>query len=169
MDTTSIAARAPEQERRLRNPSNADINKMLEECYTFLGSGKVDMNGAKACRVYWPSTMSANQVKKKQTVKTKLSQKSIEPKKATRESHKNPERVLASTSQAPVIDKRSTLEVPRTSTSIPDIGRDRPGVQVPGVQPLKFETEPALVTRHLQKEEYECSSLPAKYQALQKE
>ena len=218
VDTTSIVARAPEQERRLRNPSNADINKMLEECYTFLGSGKIDMNGAKACRVYGPSTTSANQVKKKQTVKTKPSQKSIEPEKATRESHKNPERFLASTSQAPVIDKRSTLEVPRTSTSktfendalaikrdpeklaeklvkyetnqlaksiidrnengvqrpqrqvtIPDIGREHPGVQVPGVRHLKFETEPAMVTRHLQNEEYEYSSLPAKYQALQKE
>ena len=37
------------------------------------------------------------------------------------------------------------------------------------MQPLKFETEPALGTRHLQNEEYEYSSLPAKYQALQKE
>ena len=117
VDATSTAARAPEQERRLRNPSNVDINKMLDECYTFLGSGKIDMNGAKACRVYCPSTMGVNQVKKKQTVKTKPSQKSIEPEKATRESQKNPERVLASTSQAPVINKRSTLEVPCTSTS----------------------------------------------------
>ena len=118
VDATSTAARAPEQERRLRNhPSNADINKMLDECYTFLGSGKIDMNGAKACRVYCPSTTSANQVKKKQTVKTKSSQKSMEPKKATRESQKNPERILTSTSKAPVIDKRSTLEVPHTSTS----------------------------------------------------
>ena len=35
-------------------PSNAEINKMLDECYTFLGAGKVD--GTKACRVYCPST-----------------------------------------------------------------------------------------------------------------
>ena len=112
VDTTSTAARAPEQERRLRNhPSNADINKMLDECYTFLGSGKID--GAKACRVYCPSTTSANQVKKKQTVKTK----SIEPEKATRESQKNSEHILTSTSKAPVIGKRSTLAVPHTSTS----------------------------------------------------
>ena len=116
VDATSTAARAPEQERRLRNhPSNADINKMLDECYTFLASGKID--GAKACRVYCPSTTSANQVKKKQTVKTKPSQKSIEPEKATRESQKNSERILASTSKAPVIGRRSTQEVPRTSTS----------------------------------------------------
>ena len=116
VDATSTAARAPEQERRFRNhPSNPDINKMLDEYYTFLGSGKID--GAKACRVYCPSTTSANQVKKKQTVKTNSSQKSIEPEKATRESQKNPERILASTSKAPVISKRSTLEVPRTSTS----------------------------------------------------
>ena len=32
VDITNVAARAPEQEQRLRNPSNADINKMLEEC-----------------------------------------------------------------------------------------------------------------------------------------
>ena len=36
------------------HPSNAEINKMLDECYTFLGAGKVD--GTKACRVYCPST-----------------------------------------------------------------------------------------------------------------
>ena len=35
-------------------PSNAEINKMLDECYTFLGAGKVD--GTKACHVYCPST-----------------------------------------------------------------------------------------------------------------
>ena len=35
-------------------PSNAEINKMLDEYYTFLGAGKVD--GTKACRVYCPST-----------------------------------------------------------------------------------------------------------------
>ena len=55
------AVRAPEQDRR-NHPSNADINKMLDECYTFLGSGKID--GAKACRVYCPSmteTDSQNQ------------------------------------------------------------------------------------------------------------
>ena len=43
------AVRVPEQVRR-NHPSNAEINKMLDECYTFLGSGKID--GAKACRVY---------------------------------------------------------------------------------------------------------------------
>ena len=35
-------------------PIEAEINKMLDECYTFLGAGKVD--GTKACRVYCPST-----------------------------------------------------------------------------------------------------------------
>ena len=35
-------------------PSEAEINKMLDECYTFLGAGKVD--GTKTCRVYCPST-----------------------------------------------------------------------------------------------------------------
>ena len=42
------AVRVPEQDRR-NHPSNAEINKMLDECYTFLRSGKID--GAKACRV----------------------------------------------------------------------------------------------------------------------
>ena len=36
------------------HPSNAEINKMLDECYTFLGAGKLD--GTKMCRVYCPST-----------------------------------------------------------------------------------------------------------------
>ena len=35
-------------------PREAEINKMLDECYTFLGAGKVD--GTKPCRVYCPST-----------------------------------------------------------------------------------------------------------------
>ena len=35
-------------------PSETEINKMLDECYTFLGAGKVD--GTKTCRVYCPST-----------------------------------------------------------------------------------------------------------------
>ena len=35
-------------------PSAAEVNKMLDECYTFLGAGKVD--GTKTCRVYGPST-----------------------------------------------------------------------------------------------------------------
>ena len=88
VDITTVDARTPEQEQRIRNPLSEEINKMFDECYTFLGSGKVDINGAKACRVYMPSNMSANQVEKKQTVKTKPSQKSIEPEKMNQESHK---------------------------------------------------------------------------------
>ena len=34
-------------------PSNAEVNKILDECYTLLGSGKLD--GTKACRIYCPS------------------------------------------------------------------------------------------------------------------
>ena len=166
VDTTSITARAPEQEQRLRNPSNADINKMLEECYTFLGSGKIDMNGAKACRVYGPSTTSANQVKKKQTVKTKLSLKSIEPEKALK---RDPEKLAEKLVKYETDRNENEAQRPQRQVTIPDIGGERPGVKVPGVRPLKCETEPALVTRHLQNEEYEYSSLPAKYQALQKE
>ena len=51
--SSGSAVRVPEQVRR-NHPSNAEINKMLDECYTFLGVGKVD--GTKACCVYCPST-----------------------------------------------------------------------------------------------------------------
>ena len=87
------AVRVPEQDRR-NHPSNVEINKMLDECYTFLGSGKID--GAKTCRVYCPSTT-------RQTVKPK----SIEPEKVTRETQEKPQR-----SKAPAISK-NTLSVPR--------------------------------------------------------
>ena len=66
VDITTVI---PEQEQRIRNPFNEEINKMLDECYTFLGSGKVYINGAKACRVCMPSNASANQVEKKQAIK----------------------------------------------------------------------------------------------------
>ena len=91
--SSGSAVRVPEQVRR-NHPSNAEINKILDECYTFLGSGKV--NGAKACRVYCPSTT-------KQTVKPK----SIEPEKATRETQGKPQR-----SKAPAISKKNTQSVP---------------------------------------------------------
>ena len=74
--SSGSAVRVPEQVWR-NHPSNAEINKMLDECYTFLGAGKVD--GTKACRVYCPSTT-------KRTVKPK----SIEPEKATRETQEKP-------------------------------------------------------------------------------
>ena len=88
------AVRVPEQVRR-NHTSNAEINKMLDECYMFLGSGKID--GAKACRVYCPSTT-------RQTVKPK----SIDPEKATRETQGKPQRT-----KAPVISKKNTQSVPR--------------------------------------------------------
>ena len=60
-------------------PSNAEINKMLDECYTFLGAGKVD--GTTACRVYCPSTTKQ---------------------KATRETQEKPQRT-----KVPAIDKNT--------------------------------------------------------------
>ena len=72
------AVRVPEQVRR-NHPSNAEINKMLDECYMFLGAGKVD--GTKACRIYCLSMT-------KQTVKPK----SIEPEKATQETQEKLQR-----------------------------------------------------------------------------
>ena len=54
------------------HPSNAEINKMLDECYTFLGAGKVD--GTKTCRVYCPSTtkQKATRETKKKPQRTKV-------------------------------------------------------------------------------------------------
>ena len=92
--SSGSAVRVPEQVWR-NHPSNAEINKMLDECYMFLGSGKID--GAKACRVYCPSTT-------RQTVKPK----SIEPEKATQENREKPQRT-----KVPVISKKNTQSVPR--------------------------------------------------------
>ena len=54
----------PEQ---IKNPVNEEIQKMLNDCYTFiddccahLGSGKVDLNGKKACRVYMSPDKNPN-------------------------------------------------------------------------------------------------------------
>ena len=92
--SSGSAVRVPEQVRG-NHPSNAEINKMLDECYTFLGFGKVD--GTKACRVYCPSTT-------KQTVKPK----SIEPEKATRETQEKPQRT-----KVPANRKKNTQSVLR--------------------------------------------------------
>ena len=52
---------------RIKNPVNEEIQKMLNDCYTFiddccahLGSGKVDLNGKKACRVYMSPDKNPN-------------------------------------------------------------------------------------------------------------
>ena len=54
----------PEQ---IKNPVNEEIQKMLNDCCTFiddccahLGSGKVDLNGKKACRVYMSPDKNPN-------------------------------------------------------------------------------------------------------------
>ena len=54
----------PEQ---IKHPVNEEIQKMLNDCYTFiddycahLGSGKVDLNGKKACRVYMSPDKNPN-------------------------------------------------------------------------------------------------------------
>ena len=82
--SSESAVRVPEQVQR-NHPSNAEIKKMLDECYTFLGAGKVD--GTKACRVYCPSTT-------KQT--------------ATRETKEKPQRT-----KVPANNKKNTQSVPR--------------------------------------------------------
>ena len=105
--SSGSAIRVPEQVRR-NHPSNAEINKMLDECYTFLGAGKVD--GTKACRVYCPSTT-------KQTVKPK----SIEPEKATRETQEKPQRT-----KVPANNKKNTQSVPR-ETSESNTRKDKIG------------------------------------------
>ena len=56
--------RTPEQ---IRNPVNEEIQNMLNDCYmfideccTYLGSGKVDPNGKKACHVYMRPDKNVN-------------------------------------------------------------------------------------------------------------
>ena len=73
----SDIVRTPEQ---IKNSVNEEIQKMLNDCYTFiddcciyLGSGKVDPNGKKACRVYMRPDKNVN--------KTEPLHKSIEPEK----------------------------------------------------------------------------------------
>ena len=39
----------PEQNKRTLEK---EVQKMLDDCCTYLGSGRVDLNGKKACRVY---------------------------------------------------------------------------------------------------------------------
>ena len=60
----SDVMQTPEQ---IKNPVNEEIQKMLNDCYTFiddccahLGSGKVDLNGKKACRVYMSPDKNPN-------------------------------------------------------------------------------------------------------------
>ena len=61
---SSDVMQTPEQ---IKNPVNEEIQKMLKDCYTFiddccahLGSGKVDLNGKKACRVYMSPDKNPN-------------------------------------------------------------------------------------------------------------
>ena len=66
----------PEQ---IKNPVNEEIQKMLNDCYTFiddccayLGSGKVDLNGKKACRVYMSPDKNVNKIEPEKTYKYKI-------------------------------------------------------------------------------------------------
>ena len=116
----SDIVQTPEQ---IRNPVNGEMQKMLNDCYTFiddcctyLGSGKVDPNGKKACRVYMRPDKNVN--------KTEPLQKSIEPEKT------KPRRIPA-------------LKIPRTST----VKKETEKLAKPiSVCPQKDEAEPRIVT-----------------------
>ena len=116
----SDIVQTPEQ---IRNPVNEEIQKMLNDCYTFiddcctyLGSGKVDPNGKKACRVYMRPDKNVN--------KTEPLQKSIEPEKT------KPRHIPA-------------LKIPRTST----VKKETEKLAKPiSVCPQKDEAEPRIVT-----------------------
>ena len=116
----SDIVQTPEQ---IRNPVNKEIQKMLDDCYTFiddcctyLGSGKVDPNGKKACRVYMRPDKNVN--------KTEPLQKSIEPEKT------KPRRI-------------PTLKIPCTST----VKKETEKLAKPiSVCPQKDEAEPQIVT-----------------------
>ena len=77
----------PEQ---IKNPVNEEIQKMLNGCYTFiddccayLGSGKVDLNGKKACRVYMSpdKNPNPNKTEPEKTYKYKIPRTSTVKKK----------------------------------------------------------------------------------------
>ena len=68
----SDIVQTPEQ---IKNPVNEEIQKMLNDCYTFiddcctyLGSGKVDPNGKKACRVYMRPGKNVNKTEPKKMI-----------------------------------------------------------------------------------------------------
>ena len=116
----SDIVQTPEQ---IRNPVNEEIQKMLYDCYTFiddcctyLGSGKVDPNGKKACRVYMRPDKNVN--------KTEPLQKSIEPEKT------KPRHIPA-------------LKIPRTSTVKKETEKLAKPISV---CPQKDEAEPRIVT-----------------------
>ena len=121
VDITTV--RIPEQ---IGNPLNEEIQKMLKECYTFiddcctyLGSGKVDLNGKKARRVYMPPDKNVN--------RTEPLQKSIESEKT------KPRSIPA-------------LKIPRTSTVKKETEKLAKHVEPISVCPQKDETEPRIVT-----------------------
>ena len=64
LDRENSVVQTPEQN---KGTLDNEIQKILDDCCTYLGAGKVDLNGKKACRVY------------KNVNRTKPSQKSIEP------------------------------------------------------------------------------------------
>ena len=147
---------------RQESGSHVDISEILGKGYTLLGTGKVDVNGEKACRVYGASRV------KKQLSKPKPSQKTADPEEVTQEDCKHVEQVIAPTS----IDKKSTVGVPleNKSQTVQDefeellkrLAKDE--VLKPKVsqrQALVPETEPAVATatRNPQ-EEYDHDSLP---------
>ena len=106
----------PEQNKKMLNEEN---QKMLDDCCNYLGSGKVDLNGKKACRVYMPPDKNVN--------RTKPLQKSIEPEKT------KPRRIPA-------------LKIPRTSTIKKETEKLAKYVEPISVRPQKVETEPRIVT-----------------------
>ena len=68
----SDIVQTPEQ---IKNPVNEEIQKMLNDCYTFiddcctyLGSGKVDPDGKKACRVYMRPDKNVNKTEPEKTI-----------------------------------------------------------------------------------------------------
>ena len=76
----------PEQNKRTLEK---EVQKMLDDCCTYLGSGRVDLNGKKACRVYMrpdknktePEKTIPRQIPRTSTVKKETKPISVYPQK----------------------------------------------------------------------------------------
>ena len=61
----SDIVQTPEQNKRTLDK---EVQKMLDDCCTYLGSGRVDLNGKKACRVYMRPDKNVNKTEPEKTI-----------------------------------------------------------------------------------------------------
>ena len=162
----SDVMQTPEQ---IKNPVNEEIQKMLNDCYTFiddccahLGSGKVDLNGKKACRVYMSpdKNPNPNKTEPEKTHKYKL------PHTSTVKKETKPISVFPQNDEAEpriVTATRRLPEIPTKESSIGYFPSPRPehsdkalealyrqqtmmmgALQAPKIQLMEFHGDPML-------------------------